>query len=270
MSFLRFALWVMVGVACNKPAPDGVAPFVELATTQGPTINAIAAWLPLMDRKQGLYDRRLQGRARRELGDLAKANGPGDPADRSRRAELQRTIWELTRCPPLPTSEDSDSSCREAIVTLRTQLASTAAEARTVGTPEDKILTLDNPDPAAKTHVDSVIALVAPGPKAQAWNAVKADETADPSTFDSSCTAAGEEWKARADSARELISSVDFLDGFRECKETRTAARLVAAIAADKHCPEGVFDSNRAADLIPKRLAVKIAAEAKFCADRYK
>ena len=211
-----------------------------------------------------------QYRARRELAQLAKSNGRIDPADRSRSAELQSTIWDLTTCLPQPSSEDSDFGCRQAIVKLRTQLASVAAEARRVGTPEDKILTLDKPDPAAKRRVDDAIALVAPGPKAQAWNAVKADEAADPASFEAICAAAGEEWKSRIESAGGLIAPSDFVDGFRDCKETRTAARFVAEIAADKHCPDGVFASARAADLIPKRLAVTIAAEAKACADRYK
>ena len=276
MSILRLAIWVVAAMACKESSPvdetpsTRATPFAELATAHGPAVNAIAAWLRLLDRRGGLYDHRLQGRARRELGQLAKSSGRADPADRSRGAELQRTIWDLTRCPPLPTSEDSDFYCRDAIAKLRTQLASIAADARKAGTPEDKILTLDNPDPAAKKRVDDVISLVAPGPKARAWNAVKADATADPATFDAVCAAAGEEWKARADSARDLISSSDFLDGFLECKATRTAMRLVAAIAADKHCPDGVFESARDADLIPKRLAVKLAAEAKACADRYK
>lgn len=262
---MRIAIWVLV--ACSSKSVDQTAPFVELSAKHGSTVNAIAAWLPVMDRTGGLYDRRLQGRARRELGDLAKSVGRADPADRSRAAELQRVIWQATMCPPLPTSEDTDLYCREAIAKLRTELTAIAADARAAGTPEDKILTLDKPDPAAKKRVDDVISLVAPGPKAIAWNAVKADEAADPATFDAICAAAGEEWKARGG---ELISSSDFLDGFRECRETKTAARMLADIAADKRCPDGIWDSKRAADLMPKRFAVAIAAEAKYCTDRYK
>lgn len=262
---MRIAIWVLV--ACSSKSVDRTAPFVELAVKHGPTVNAIAAWLPVMDRTGGLYDRRLQLRARRELGDLAKSVGRADPADRSRAAELQGVIWEATTCPALPTSEDSDAYCREAIAKLRAALTSIAADARAAGTPEDKILTLDNPDPAVKKRVDDVIALVAPGPKAKAWNATKADEAADPATFDAVCAAAGEEWKARGG---DLISSSDFLDGFRECKETKTAARMLVDIAADKRCPDGIWDSKRAADLMPRRFAVKIAAEATYCENRYK
>lgn len=248
--------------ACSK---DQTAQFVELAVSQGPTVNAMAAWAPLLERNDGFIGRWLVMRARHELAELATPNP--DSSDASPIAQLRRTINHAKLCVPLPVREDTSSYCRDAIAKLRAHLAALASDARGAGTPEDKILTLDKPDPATKQKVDQLLASVAPGPKAAAWNAAKADEAADPATFDAICAAAGDEWKARSS---ELFDAADFRTGFRECRETQTAARLLAEIAADKHCPDGMFASVDAADLIPKRYATKLAAEAKACADRYK